>query len=39
VIAKGVSADLDELRELAFSGKDYLAKMQKSLSEQYGITP
>lgn len=38
VIAKGVSADLDELRELAFSGKDYLAGMQKRLSEQYGIT-
>lgn len=38
VIAQGVSADLDELRELAFSGKDYLARMQKRLSEQYGIT-
>lgn len=37
VIGKGVSEDLDELRELAFSGKDYLAKMQKRLSEQYGI--
>lgn len=38
VIAQGVSADLDELRELAFSGKDYLARMQKRLNEQYGIT-
>ncbi len=38
VIAPGVSADLDELRELAYSGKDYLARMQKRLSEQYGIT-
>ncbi len=38
VIAKGVSADLDELRELAYSGKDYLARMQKQLSDQYGIT-
>lgn len=38
VIAAGVSEELDELRELAFSGKDYLAKMQKRLSEQYGIT-
>lgn len=38
VIAAGVSEELDELRELAFSGKDYLAKMQKKLSEQYGIT-
>lgn len=38
VMATGVSAELDELRELAYSGKDYLAKMQKRLSEEYGIT-
>ncbi len=38
VIAAGVSAQLDELRELAFSGKDYLARMQKELSEKTGIT-
>jgi DNA mismatch repair protein MutS len=38
VIAKGISPELDELRELAFSGKDYLAKMQKTLSEETGIT-
>ncbi len=38
VIAKGVSPELDELRGLAFSGKDYLAKMQKSLGEQTGIS-
>ena len=37
VIAPGVSAELDELRELAFSGKDYLARMQRTLSEQTGI--
>ncbi len=37
VIAKGVSEELDELRELAFSGKDYLVRMQKSLSEACGI--
>ena len=38
VIAPGVSAELDELRELAYSGKDYLARMQKKLSDQTGIT-
>lgn len=38
VIAKGVSPELDELRELAYSGKDYLARMQKRLSDQYGIS-
>jgi len=37
VIATGVSDELDELRDLAFSGKDYLARMQKSLSESCGI--
>jgi len=38
VIAAGVSPELDELRELAFSGKDYLAKMQERESERTGIT-
>jgi len=38
VIAAGVSPELDELRELAFSGKDYLAKMQDRESERTGIT-
>lgn len=38
VLDRGVSAELDELRDLAYSGKDYLARMQKRLSEQYGIT-
>ena len=37
VIAHGVSEDLDELRNLAFSGKDYLAKMQKAEAERTGI--
>ena len=37
VIRSGVNADLDELREIAYSGKDYLLKMQQSLSEEYGI--
>lgn len=38
IIAKGVSAELDELRELAFSGKDYLQKMQERESERTGIS-
>ena len=37
VIQKGVSKELDELREIAFSGKDYLAKMQERESEKTGI--
>ncbi len=38
VIADGVSESLDELRQLAFSGKDYLKKMQKEQAEQTGIS-
>ncbi len=38
VIAPGVSDTLDELRELAYSGKDFLAKMQKRESEKHGIS-
>ncbi len=37
VIAEGVSPELDELRDIAYSGKDYLAKIQKRESEKYGI--
>jgi DNA mismatch repair protein MutS len=37
VIAKGVSPDLDELRGLAFSGKDFLQKMQERESARTGI--
>jgi DNA mismatch repair protein MutS len=38
VIASGVSAELDELRMLAFSGKDYLAQMQEREAERTGIS-
>ncbi len=38
VIASGVHADLDELREMAFSGKDYLANLQERESVRTGIT-
>jgi len=37
VIADGVSEDLDELRKIAFSGKDYLVQMQVRESERTGI--
>ena len=37
VIAERVSQELDDLREIAYSGKDYLAKIQKRESEKYGI--
>jgi DNA mismatch repair protein MutS len=36
-IAEGVSKELDELREIAYSGKDYLINLQKRESEKYGI--
>ena len=38
VIAAGVSIELDELRMLAFSGKDYLIQMQEREAERTGIT-
>ncbi len=37
VIAEGVSAELDELRDLLYSGKDYLEKLQERESERTGI--
>ena len=37
VIAEGVSPELDELRELFYSGKDYLEKLQAREIEQTGI--
>ena len=33
VIADGINAELDELRQIAYSGKDYLLKMQQRESE------
>ncbi len=38
VIAKGVSAELDELRKLAYSGKDYLVQIQQREVERTGIS-
>lgn len=37
VIADGVSAELDELRKIAYKGKDYLLQIQQRESEQTGI--
>jgi len=37
VIKSGVDTDLDELRELAFSGKDFLQKIQERESAATGI--
>ena len=37
VIREGVSAELDEIRNIAFSGKDYLNKLQKREVERTGI--
>ena len=37
VIRQGVSAELDELRQIAYSGKDYLLQLQQRESELTGI--
>ncbi|WP_185153975.1 DNA mismatch repair protein MutS [Dysgonomonas sp. ZJ709] len=38
VIRKGVNADLDELRQISHSGKDYLLKIQQREIETTGIS-
>ena len=38
VIADGVSQELDELRQIAYSGKDYLLQIQQREIEATGIT-
>ena len=37
VIAAGVSAELDELRKILYSGKDYLIELQQRESQRTGI--
>lgn len=37
IIQKGINADLDELREIAYSGKDFLLKIQQRESEETQI--
>ena len=38
VISDGVNAELDELRNIAYSGKDYLMKIQERETEKTGIS-
>jgi DNA mismatch repair protein MutS len=38
VINEGVNAELDELRKIAYSGKDYLLKIQQEEQKRTGIT-
>ena len=38
VIRSGVNAELDELRQIAYSGKDYLIQMQQREIERTGIS-
>ncbi|WP_206081838.1 DNA mismatch repair protein MutS [Maribellus sediminis] len=38
VMAEGVSQELDDLRKIAYSGKDYLAQIQQRESEKHGIS-
>ncbi|MDR2041634.1 MAG: DNA mismatch repair protein MutS [Tannerella sp.] len=38
VIARGVHRELDELRDIAYKGKDYLMQIQQRESEQTGIS-
>ena len=38
VMADGVSEELDDLRKIAFSGKDYLVQIQQNESERTGIS-
>lgn len=38
VVRNGVNNELDELRNISHSGKDYLMNMQNRLSEETGIT-
>ena len=38
IIANNVNAELDELRTLAYSGKDYLLKIQRQETERTGIS-
>ena len=38
VIAQGVNSELDELRSIAYSGKDYLMQIQQREAEETGIS-
>ncbi len=38
IVAEGVSEELDELRKIAYAGKDYLVEMQKKEVQRTGIS-
>ncbi len=38
IIKRGINQDLDELRDIAYSGKDYLLKIQQRETEATGIS-
>jgi DNA mismatch repair protein MutS len=38
VIAAGINAELDDLRQIAYAGKDYLLKIQQRESDKTGIS-
>ncbi|MFA6259839.1 MAG: DNA mismatch repair protein MutS [Bacteroidia bacterium] len=38
IIREGINAELDELRSIAFSGKDYLLKIQQEEQQRTGIS-
>jgi len=38
IIKRGINSDLDELRDIAYSGKDYLLKIQQRETEATGIS-
>lgn len=38
VISKGIDSDLDDLRDIMYSGKEYLLNLQQRESERTGIT-
>lgn len=38
VMARGIHPELDELRDIAYSGKDYLARLQEEESRRTGIS-
>ncbi len=38
VIARGVSEELDDLRDIAYSGKDYLVQLQQREGKKHGIS-
>ena len=38
IISNGIDAELDDLRKIAFSGKDYLLQLQQKEAKETGIS-